>query len=145
MKNLNVVYTFQKLSKEEIENIQKEIDVAFPKNYVDFILMYNGGRFNETVYKLPHEDVVICDFLPVLDSNSNRTIKDYLALVNDEQPQINWLPFGFDPGGWVFCISLLKDKYGEVYLFRMDRVYQEAFDFICKSFEDFINGLQPEE
>jgi hypothetical protein len=57
----------------------------------------------------------------------------------------DWIPFGFDVGDWIYCICLKEDRYGQVYLMRTDEIEEdEAFIFVANSFEEFIDGLQPE-
>jgi SMI1 / KNR4 family (SUKH-1) len=54
----------------------------------------------------------------------------------------DWLPFGEDHGDYIFCICLKRDKYGHIYLMRTDEIEEEdAFIFVCESFNEFINGL----
>jgi hypothetical protein len=58
------------------------------------------------------------------------------------------LPFGYDPGGWHFCLCMEDDSYGAIFINRWtDHASEEQFLKIADSFEEFINGLEkdPEE
>lgn len=53
------------------------------------------------------------------------------------------LPFGFDPGGWHYCLSFEEESFGKVMVNRWtDHVPEDQFIVIADSLEDFINGLE---
>ncbi len=55
----------------------------------------------------------------------------------------NKIPFGYDEGGWHFCLSFDKDTFGKIFINRWtDHLPEEQFVVIADSFEEFINGLQ---
>jgi hypothetical protein len=144
MNTLTYTFTYSIVSEEEIIVFENEIQKEIPFSFRSFILQKNGGSTKEVIFRESNgNEHYISHFLPLLEGN-NGSIKNDIALVNDEKPEINWLPFGFDPGGWTYCISLKKESYGQVFLFRMDKIHEEAFDFIAPSFEEFINNLKPE-
>jgi SMI1-KNR4 cell-wall len=108
-------------------------------------LKNNGGTANEVAFTEENGNHHIVNyFLPLIDGR-NGSVKQDLVLVNDQSLNVEWLPFAFDPGGWTFCICLKEKGYGEIHLFRMDKIYKESFDFVCKSFDDFIDGLRTED
>jgi SMI1-KNR4 cell-wall len=145
MKSITFLNTDSKVESSQIEDFEKEIKKPIPKGFTEFLLSNNGGRTNEVVFTETNGNhQIINDFLP-LTENRNGSIRSLLPLVNDERALIEWLPFGYDPGGWVFCICLKEECYGKIHLFRMDKIYEENFDYVCESFEDFINGLRTEE
>lgn len=57
----------------------------------------------------------------------------------------NWgkmLPFGYDPGGWHFCLCMDDINEGKIYINRWtDHLPEDQFLKIADSFEEFINGL----
>jgi hypothetical protein len=145
MKSITFLNTYDKIETSQIEDFESEIKKSIPKSFIKFLLKNNGGRASEVVFTENNgTHHVVNDFLP-LTENRNGSIRSLLPLVNDERPLIEWLPFGYDPGGWVFCICLKDEDYGKIYLFRMDKIYEDNFDYVCNSFEDFINGLRTED
>lgn len=145
MKSITFLNTYDKIDILQIKTLEEEIGKSIPQSVVDFILKNNGGRSSEIVFTESNGNHhIVNDFLP-LTENRNGSIKSLLPLVNDERLIVEWLPFGYDPGGWIFCICLKNECYGKVHLFRMDRIYEENFDYICENFEEFVNGLRTED
>lgn len=53
--------------------------------------------------------------------------------------------FAHDEGGWSFCLCLDENDYNSVYIYRFtDHLPEDVFLKIADSFEEFIDGLQPE-
>ncbi len=53
------------------------------------------------------------------------------------------IPFGYDEGGWHFCLSFDEDTFGKVVVNRWtDHLPDDQFVVIADTFEEFINGLQ---
>ena len=145
MKHITFTSGNPHITEHDIIQLEKETKRVFPDSFKEFILKQNGGSAKEIVFtELNGNHHIISYFLPLLEGRNGSVKKDIL-LVNDERPIVEWLPFGFDPGGWVFCICLKDESYGKIHLFRMDKIYEENFDYVCESFEDFINGLRTEE
>jgi hypothetical protein len=57
------------------------------------------------------------------------------------------IPFALDQGGWALVVSLDSKTKGQVLLFQAGIEWKnraDAFQKICNSFEEFINGLKTE-
>ncbi len=130
------------ISNTDIHSAEHQMGITFPKPYIGFLLSHNGGDMPRN---LPNRKFFIRDFLHLNESDDS--IQGIFSVVSEIFGGIkDWLPFGFDDGDWIFCICLKIDKYGKIYLMRTDEgdCEEDAFIFICDSFEEFIDGLQPE-
>lgn len=141
MKKLNFDSKNGRAHEEDILLLQARYNIKIPEDLATILLEANGGRSKENVFsKNSGEHFVVCDFISVSEDR-NGSVESLIPLVNDERSIIEWIPFGFDPGGWIYCLNIESRK---VHLFRMDKVFEENFDFMAESFEDFINNLKPE-
>jgi len=55
------------------------------------------------------------------------------------------IPFAIDPGGNPFYVSIGNLDYNNVYLDRMSSGYDNPLLKIADTFEQFIEGLRPEQ
>ncbi|HLO43054.1 MAG TPA: SMI1/KNR4 family protein [Leadbetterella sp.] len=54
----------------------------------------------------------------------------------------NKIPFGYDEGGWHFCLSFDEETFGKVLINRWtDHLPEDQFVIIADYFEEFIDGL----
>lgn len=71
-----------------------------------------------------------------------------IPVIQDEDEGIgrnDLIPFATDPGGNPYYVSLGKNDYLSVYIDTISsRGYKEPILKIADSFEEFIDGLQPE-
>lgn len=141
MRNLNLINSENPISLMQVQEIEKQIGVTIPDSYKKFLQISNGGFGRHNF----HGKFFIRDFVSLTGENSLANIFFPVSeLFHDSK---DWLPFGFDDGDWIFCICLKRDKCGKIYLMRTDEgdCEEDAFIYVCDSFEEFLDGLQPEK
>lgn len=141
MRQLILKNVGRNISDEIITTTEKELGVKIPLIYKNFLKQNNGGDMPQHFYKSKFD---IRNFFGIYDRTIRTSISNMFQAVSElfENSQ-DWFPFGEDSGDWIYCICLKKDRYGKVYLMRTDEIEEdEAFIFICNSFEEFIEGLQ---
>jgi len=129
------------LSYEEIEALGAGWGVTLPREFIEFYVKNNGGyppfdsiEGDEYVYAIDY-------FIPL--ATIDRLIRDNVGEGVDIKGRI---PFAADPADNVFVLSLAPEDNGTVYLFGHENDPEEgsSFEFICRSFTDFITGLTNE-
>lgn len=144
-----------KLTKEIIEQYEKVWDICLPKNYVDFLLISNGGT--------PEEDLVF-DFYDVVKESDNTTdIREFYVFYNagetsfDDIIKINnnirtegLLPdncfvIADDSAGNPICINTSGEDEGNVYFCNQDFEDEDtgylAMSKVADSFKEFLEKL----
>lgn len=142
MRQLNLTQSGPTLNVARLDALEYELGVKIPDTIRTFLLEENGGYMPD----LPgNPKYYIRGFLTVEDSNvSLQAIFHVISEMFGNSK--NWLPFGTDYGDWIYCLCLKPKLYGKVYLMRTDEIDEEdAFDFVCNSFEEFIEGVQPQD
>ena len=135
----------QQISQEIIDSLQEELGIIILKPLSDFLIQNNGGDIDSQNSMFFKGKYSVRFFLGICDNDFSlkNTFLSVSELFEDSK---KWLPFAFDDGDWIYCICLKKDRYGQIYLMRTDETEEdEAFVFVCNSFDEFIDGLQPEE
>lgn len=135
MRRFNIISKFDDASAKSIENL---IENKLDDNFKQFMGLYSGHSIYEQYY---------------MDKNSNEWI---LAALDNftsmyklikEFKSSGWgkkIPFGYDEGGWHFCLSFDEDTFGKIVGNRWtDHLPEDQFVVIADSFDEFINGLQP--
>jgi len=141
MKQLTSNSTPKGLNDNEVFDFQRKHDIELPKYFLDFVRKYGGTSTQEAGF----EDSYWVNFFLPFSSSKTASVTAVFETYVIEQNTKSWLPFATDPGGWVFCISLEKNTEGQVWIDKFDSGDENQFDFVCSSFEQFINGLQPEQ
>lgn len=146
MKQLAIISNSIKLSDKEIDFFELKYKIHFPSFFVDFLREYNGAETEEHIYSSDNIKYVVNNFLPLLE-NRNASIEQILPVVRDEEEDIgrsDLIPFAIDPGGRPYYVSIGNNDYSSVYIDRIGMGYSNPLLKIADSFEEFINGLRPE-
>lgn len=141
MKNLSITYSGNKSSNEDIKDFEQKNKIKLPSNFLELFEEYEGCAAKEDTYQ---DKYTVQVFLP-LKSKRNPSIEKIFDVYLEENNTDQWLPFATDPGGWVFCMSLAEDTYGQIFVDRFGLGEENPFEFIAASLEEFINGLEAEE
>lgn len=142
----------EKLTKEQINNYEKILDIQLPRDYIEFILESNGGT--------PEEDLVF-DFYDVVEENNNTTdIREFYVFYNEAETSFDdiikvngnikdekMLPescfvFADDSAGNPICINTSGEDVGSVYFCNQDYEDEDtgylAMSKVADSFKEFI-------
>ncbi|MBK9249747.1 MAG: SMI1/KNR4 family protein [Ignavibacteria bacterium] len=144
------------VSLNEIEAMEKFIDLKFPNEYKAHLLQYNGGRCFPNVFKYNENGNWIGScvdwFLAIYDGkfdNLEKYFKTYK--IEEKRLPAHMLPIAHDPGGNLICISCDTDDKGCLYFWdhenEVDYCVKDDSDYsnlylIANGFNEFINGLK---
>ncbi|MDJ1470982.1 SMI1/KNR4 family protein [Cytophagaceae bacterium DM2B3-1] len=139
MKDLTIISLSNKIvgSLEELNELGTEFNIDLPQEFKSFIVKYLGMSVKETYYQgVPQ----FKQFLKVSSIGKILAGHRYYGVEG-------YFPFAIDSGGWDYNISLRPETYGQVWVNKWDNggVGEECFHFVANSFEEFIDGLEPEE
>lgn len=134
------------LTRADIDTIETNLKLTFPKDFVEHYLSYNGGIPAKPFFYSENEDVEteIQVFLPLKYKYHDipiKTAEEKYVLFREKSPLMNsYFPFANDYGANPICINL---ENGGVYIVYMDRGELEDECFICLagSFRAFLKGL----
>lgn len=139
MRNLTIK---KPLNDGQIQFLERLHGKKFPLYFSEFIKVFSGKSVIENTFYTKEKPFTISSFC------TYRMMYDYIKSFKEEEGFLSsWIPFALDVGGWLYCILDNEDSKKSVYLFQMEMPYeneQEAFELVADSFEEFINGLQPE-
>ena len=141
MRDLTIIYSGKQSEKTQIERFQKLNEIDIPGYFIEFFIRYEGCRVKENTFQ---DKYTLTRFLN-LSSDRNASIEKIFSTYVEEECVKHWLPFAIDPGGWVFCLSLEQNTYGQVFVDRFDLGEENSFAFVAPSLEAFIDGLYSEK
>src|SRR5664279_2700937 len=139
--------TSQTLNRADISEIEKELSIVFPDDFVAHYLRYNGGYPESDAYKWRDEGATTVNAFLSLKYNGfgnlENTYKN-LALLERYFP-LGIVPFALDDGGNLFCISVRENNFGKVYYFNNNHYdagdEESALTFLENTFTNFIETL----
>lgn len=130
----------KRIQSGEFRLLERTYSIKLPQEFKDFMQIYaNSSTIERVFWQNNSQKWTIRSFCMY------KTMHEFVGEFLDYKLGIK-IPFGFDPGGWIFCLSLDEQDYYSVYIYRFtDHVPEEAFLKIADNFADFIDALVPEE
>lgn len=132
----------------DIREIERNLEVTFPKQLIEHYLKYNGGNpINNFLYsEISDIETSVQTFLPLKYKNeTGYTIEDmYRHFVGRNVFSGKYLPFAMDYGGNLFCVNM---ENGEIVMIWLDKgdVEEENIPVLSHSFDEFISSLEESE
>ena len=142
----------ESLSRDDIRHVEQTIGITMPESLADFYMNTNGGFPEKTSWIVDGEEQVrVQCFLPMKNRTrfSNTIEATYRTGLEEDYFVKGLVPFAKDFGGNFVCF----DGEGGIVFYTMDtwsagtdkeQSKKEAMTPITDSFQDFLNGLQPE-
>lgn len=140
------------ITANDIDAIEKALQVVIPKKVQEHYLAHNGGMPRPNCYWFIGDGIEwhrIRTFFPMKYPEGGRTLEKVYRLGIDKDDLIrNLVPFADDEGGNYFCF----DETGRVFFYPLDAWDHELSrqenkektpEFLCSSFQAFVLGLAP--
>ena len=144
MKQLNKISNGTPLNFETLLDFQMNNSLTLPGYLIDFFINYNGSETKECLFDTKY---IVNNFLPLLKERNASVELILPALTNPDEGicRKDLIPFAIDPGGRPFYVSIGVLDNGSVFIDRIGMGHKTPLLKIADSFEEFINGLQPEK
>jgi len=134
------------LTREDIAEIERSLGLAFPEDFAEHYLSYNGGIPTKPFFYSEEEDIEteIQVFLPFkyrfCDIPVGTAEEKYLLLKGKSPLMASYFPFANDYGANPICVNL---EDGGVYIAYMDlgELEDRCFHRIAGSFREFVGAL----
>ncbi|AFK05703.1 Cell wall assembly/cell proliferation coordinating protein, KNR4-like protein (plasmid) [Emticicia oligotrophica DSM 17448] len=142
MKQLEIILSLN--TKERFSSIETLYSINIPNGLKQFIVLYEGKQTIQKVYRRESGIFDSINQFLYLDNENKASIKKIYEghLFYDI---VGFIPFGIDSGGWDYNYSINPDTFGQVWLNKFDSGDEDTLEFVCSSFEKFIDGLITEE
>lgn len=134
------IETEAQISIEQIEELEKLVNLTFPQEYKNHLLLHNGGRCEPNVFGFieDNEPTESCIdwFLAIYDGEYDN-LKDYIETykLNEKRLPFHIIPIAHDPGGNLICISCGERDYGYIYFWN----HEKEVDYNISADEDYSN------
>jgi hypothetical protein len=155
MKSIEVDYSKEPpVTLEILAEAEKQLGVALPEGYRQFLLLHNGGHPKQDCYGFAENDnnSEVHRFFAIFDGSNTVNLLIQAKCYRDSVPS-EFLVIGRDGGGSRICLGVREPYYNQVYFWDfneapgwMDPEFYEppTFDnmyLLARSFEEFINKL----
>ncbi|MED0932880.1 SMI1/KNR4 family protein [Bacillus mobilis] len=136
-----------KVSLQDIKQFEQEYNVTLPKQYVDFLLEYNGGFPQESSFKISDDEgeSLVNKFYGIGDMKSN--LGKVFEVLEGEIPE-EFISIANDPAGNEILLGVNGDFQGKVYFWIHDIEPEDEMDnmfILADSFVEFFNNLYESE
>lgn len=132
-----------KLTNQEINEVEEQLNIRFPKDYLEVVSNNDGGYPNVNVFKLNNGEEMLNNLIS-FKTSSYSNILETLEAVSDRLPK-KVIPFGEDPGGNLICFDYRSSDEPTVVFWDHEIAgageFEKAISFVSDSFTDFLNML----
>lgn len=137
------------LTVDEIDRIEKSLNLRFPVALKSHYLKFNGGSPKNCIFTKSGEEFVVQEFFPMCFGPKPDRLESIVADLVIARAIIPpmLMPFADDPGGDYFCIGVDEKSAGKIYMFCNDYSHDaaRAIRYLSKSLDDFLSDLSPDE
>jgi len=140
MRKLEIVEMANLPRKQDIESFGEQNSIILSQSYVNFLLEYNPIEIKEDYFELNNRSYVLNSFFP-FDEKDELSLQSRFKEYNDFLMD-KYLAFAYDPGGWLFVISIQEIDHGKIYFCRTDEELEDSLTLLANNFEQFIDLLQ---
>jgi hypothetical protein len=136
-----------KISLQDIKQFEHEYDVKLPKQYVDFLLEYNGGYPQESSFKISDDEgeSLVNKFYGIGDMKSN--LAKVFEILEGEIPE-DFVSIANDPAGNEILLGVSGEYQGKVYFWNHDIEPEDEMGnmfILADNFAEFFNNLYESE
>jgi hypothetical protein len=143
----NMLNENTKISLQDIKQFEHEYNVILPKQYVDFLLKYNGGYPQESNFKISDNqgESLVNKFYGIGDMKSN--LAKVFEVLEGEIPE-DFISIANDPGGNEILLGVSGEYQDKIYLWIHDIEPEDEMGnvfILADSFSEFFNNLYETE
>ena len=137
----------QKISLQDIKQFEREYNVTLPKEYIDFLLKYNGGHPQESNFKITNDEgeSLVNKFYGIGDMKSN--LAKVFEVLEGEIPE-DFVSIANDPGGNEILLGVSGEYQGKIYFWIHDIEPDDDMGnmfILADSFSEFFDNLYETE
>lgn len=135
-----------KITKEDIEYVEKETGLILPRDFVECVLKYNGGSPDPCTLYIGKDVYVVNRLYSLNTKDSLNVLEVYSLIMNDDRRAAEEILFSFadDPGGNDFCFLYKNKEDTNPKIVFYDHETGEI-KYIIESFSDFLRMLKAPE
>lgn len=151
MQQLSMDYSMPPIQESDISRIERLFNITLPQDYRQFLLRYNGGRPEPSVFRIKNyynsDNMAVIDTFLGISNGQEDSLEEYIKTYRDRMPK-NIIPIAYDPGGNIIAISVSGNDQGYIYFWEHESEADEgdtpSYDnlyLIDENMTSFINGL----
>jgi hypothetical protein len=133
------ILTKGELSREGVLKVEEALDVSFPSDYVDCVLLKNGGQPIPDTFDFEGRTEAVFNSLIDLNLDEGRNIVKVYHHLKDRLPGKVY-PFADDPFGNYLCFDYRGGKDPSVVFWDHEQSNDEV-SFVCNSFSELLDLL----
>jgi hypothetical protein len=143
----NMLNRNTKISLQDIKQFEHEYNVVLPKQYVYFLLKYNGGYPQESNFKISDNqgESLVNKFYGIGDMKSN--LAKVFEVLEGEIPK-DFISIANDPGGNEILLGISGEYQEKIYFWIHDIEPEDEMGnmfILADSFSEFFNNLYETE
>ena len=132
-----LISRFSKIEEKDIMAMEKSYNIVLPKDYVDFLVTYNGGLTPDTDFRLNKISSDIVGFYGIGNVDLSFDSIDVLQWVKN-----NFFPIAEDSFGNYIVINLSSNYFGQIFFCDHELGFKASY--IAKNIREFCEKCRSE-
>ena len=142
-----IVDTSKSVTEADLQELEQVFNIKLPLSIKSHYLIYNGGFPEKSLFIDKDGDEYSVDYFIEVKHNSGNDLFETLRLLHDPEVMPLWLiPFGYEAGGNLFCMSTRVEDNGVIYYYNHEFEYgddpENHVTYLSPSLLEFINSLK---
>ncbi|WP_429844684.1 SMI1/KNR4 family protein [Brevibacillus sp. FIR094] len=131
---------YDEVQMENIKIVEKRLSLEFPKDYLECVLKYQGGK--PSLCNIMVDEYIIVQFSCLLTFLAFDEL-DILDVYNSIKKNIpsGLIPFGLGSDSYLFCFNYRFNEAPTIALWRQSDTGENKVIYVCDSFTDLIRKL----
>ncbi|BCG58119.1 SMI1/KNR4 family protein [Paenibacillus sp. URB8-2] len=141
--NVKWILAKDELSREDVLKVEEALGVSFPSDYVDCVVLNNGGQPVPDTFDFKGRSEAVFNSLIDLNVRENRNIIGVYNNLKNRLPGSVY-PFADDPFGNYLCFDYHEGNEPSIVFWDHEKANLDknlAIDYICSSFNVLIDKL----
>ena len=153
MRSIRILEAKPEATEVELRQIEADLRLELPKNYREFVIIYNGGHPEECAftYQIPTGGTggsVVNRFLSFARGGGHDFVDFFRTYKSPGAERIasDLIPIASDPFGNLVCLSIQGPRCGQIFFWDHedeDPANHSNEYYVSDSFESFLDSLGP--
>ncbi len=132
----------EKLSDNEIMDVEKRLNVKFPQDYIDIVSVYDGAYPFPNKFKINDHEEIFNNLLSFKEDDYSNILERFNDISDRVEGGI--IPIAEDPFGNLICFDFRYNENPDVVFWDYEKSELDknsAIIYIAKSFTELLNQL----
>lgn len=138
--NVKWILVKSELSLKDVSKVEHALEVSFPTDYVECVLLKNGGQPVPDTFDFDYKKEAVFNSLIDLNVSMKHNVLEVYNQLKNRLPE-SVFPFADDPFGNYLCFDYRATPNPSIVYWDHEQSERGKLHFVCNSFSELQNKL----